>query len=48
VACDDKGRAKGACKNIKAGIQVNGKNYAKNKRGHNIVVVDAKTGNIKT
>ncbi len=43
--CEDKDK-KGDCGYAR--IQVNGKEYAKHKRGHNIVVVDPKTGNIKT
>lgn len=39
--CDDKGRH-GSC-GI-AFIKINGKNYAKKRRGYNVVVVNANTG----
>ena len=43
VACDDEPKHKD-CSNIDVHIQVNGKEYSKNTRGHNIVVVDPDTG----
>jgi len=41
--CDDPGKA-GGCG--KAYIIVNGKDYSPHGRGHNVVIVDAKTGKI--
>ena len=42
VGCDDKGKVKDTCGY--AYIQVNGQEYSKKTRGHNIVIVDADTG----
>ena len=42
--CDDPGIAPNSCGN--AQIYVSGKDYSLHKRGHNIVVVDAKSGNL--
>ena len=44
VGCDDEPKHE-YCSNIDdVHIQVNGKEYSKNTRGHNIVVVDPDTG----
>ncbi len=44
VGCDDKGKKEGSCDYAHAYIEVNGKEYAKQTRGHNIVVIDYETG----
>ena len=42
--CDDPGKPSNSCGNAK--ILVSGKDYSLHKRGHNIVVVDATSGNL--
>lgn len=42
--CDDPGKPSSGCG--PTFIKVKGKNYAPRKKGHNIVIVDAKTGTI--
>ena len=44
VGCNDKGKDTGSCDYAHAYIQVNGEEYSKKKRGHNIVIVDPDTG----
>ena len=44
--CDDPGKAPGTC-GI-AYIKVNGEEHSPHGRGHNVVFVDAKTGNVIT
>ena len=40
--CDDPGNAAGTCG--RAQIKLNGQDHSLHSRGHNVVVVDAKTG----
>ena len=41
-ACDDPGKTAGTCG--VAYMKLNGKDHSPHKRGHNVVIVDAKTG----
>ena len=42
--CDDPEKPDGGCGN--SFIRVNGNNYAPRRKGHHVVIVDAKTGTI--